>query len=146
MFIFFNPKPCGVASLAQVHEAFLRESNEKVAVKIQHPKVKSRATVDVATMEIFVKVATVLFPDLKLMWLVREIQRNLPKELDFRHEAHNADRVRRMFSHLTYLKVPKIFYDYCSDKVLTMEFCEGAQINDYQHFKKEGMDVNDVSF
>uniref|UniRef100_A0AC35GMF8 Protein kinase domain-containing protein n=1 Tax=Panagrolaimus sp. PS1159 TaxID=55785 RepID=A0AC35GMF8_9BILA len=144
VFSSFNTQPCGVASLAQVHEATLKSTNEKVAVKIQHPKVKSRSTVDIATMEIFIKIADKLFPDFKLMWLVNETKRNLPKELDFRHEAHNADRVRRLFSHLTYLKVPRIYYDFCGDKVLTMEFCEGAQINDYEHFKREGMDVMDI--
>lgn len=39
------------------------------------------------------------------MWLVEETRKNLPKELDFMHEARNADRVRRMFSHLSFLKV-----------------------------------------
>lgn len=52
VFLEFNPKPHGVASLAQVHEARLRENGEKVAVKIQHPKVKSRSVVDIATMEV----------------------------------------------------------------------------------------------
>uniref|UniRef100_A0A914PE85 ABC1 atypical kinase-like domain-containing protein n=1 Tax=Panagrolaimus davidi TaxID=227884 RepID=A0A914PE85_9BILA len=67
VFSSFNTQPCGVASLAQVHEATLKSTNEKVAVKIQHPKVKSRSTVDIATMEIFVKIADKLFPDFKLM-------------------------------------------------------------------------------
>lgn len=52
VFLDFNSKPHGVASLAQVHEARLRENGDKVAVKIQHPKVKSRSVVDIATMEV----------------------------------------------------------------------------------------------
>lgn len=144
VFSYFNPIPVGVASLAQVHEARVASNNEKVAVKIQHPKVKSRSLVDVATMEFFVLVASKVFPDVKLMWLIHEIKRNLPKELDFLHEAHNADTVRRMFSHLNYLKVPTIHYELSSDKVLTMEFCEGAQINDIEYFRREKIDPYDV--
>ncbi|KAE9556728.1 hypothetical protein FO519_000134 [Halicephalobus sp. NKZ332] len=144
VFSDFNPVPVGVASLAQVHEARILSSGNKVAVKIQHPKVKSRSLVDVATMEFFVRTATKIFPNFKLMWLVHEIKRNLPMELDFLHEGHNADQVRRMFSHLTYLKIPAIYYDYSSDKVLTMEFCEGAQINDIDYFRKEKIDPYDV--
>uniref|UniRef100_A0AC34RRZ2 ABC1 atypical kinase-like domain-containing protein n=1 Tax=Panagrolaimus sp. JU765 TaxID=591449 RepID=A0AC34RRZ2_9BILA len=144
VFSSFNPKPVGVASLAQVHEAYLSETNERVAVKIQHPKVKARSLVDIKTMEFFVKIATTIFPDVKLMWLIEEVQRNLPKELDFLHEAHNADRVRRMFSHLKFLKIPTIYYNLSSDKVLTMEFCDGNQINDLDYYKKENIDPYDV--
>lgn len=39
------------------------------------------------------------------MWLVDETKRNLPKELDFLQEAENSERVRKMFSHLKFLKV-----------------------------------------
>lgn len=51
MFSTFNEKPCGAASLAQVHEATLK-TGERVAVKIQHPKVQSRSFIDIATMEV----------------------------------------------------------------------------------------------
>lgn len=39
------------------------------------------------------------------MWLVEEMKKNLPTELDFINEGQNTDRVRRMFSHLKFLKV-----------------------------------------
>ncbi|KAH7703547.1 atypical/ABC1/ABC1-B protein kinase, partial [Aphelenchoides avenae] len=144
VFLDFNPKPHGVASLAQVHEARLRENGEKVAVKIQHPKVKSRSVVDIATMELFFRIADAVFPDFKLMWLVEETRKNLPKELDFMHEARNADRVRRMFSHLSFLNVPKVYYDYTSELVLTMEFCEGGQINDLAYFERNKLDKHSI--
>uniref|UniRef100_A0A7E4UUU0 ABC1 domain-containing protein n=1 Tax=Panagrellus redivivus TaxID=6233 RepID=A0A7E4UUU0_PANRE len=144
IFSSFDPQPVGVASLAQVHPAVLRSTGEKVAVKIQHPRVKARSIVDIATMEFFVRIAAAVFPDFKLMWLVDEVKRNLPIELDFIHEASNADRVRRMFDHLPYLKVPAIHSEYCSDRVLTMEFLEGAQVNDLEYYHKNKIDPVDV--
>ena len=33
------------------------------------------------------------------------MKKNLPLELDFIHEAHNCERVSRMFSHFSFLKV-----------------------------------------
>ncbi|KAL3083701.1 hypothetical protein niasHT_038855 [Heterodera trifolii] len=72
----------------------------------------------------FVNVASFVFPELKLKWLVRETKLNLPQELDFLREAANADKVRRMFSHMRFVKIPKIHYNYSSDTILTMEFCE----------------------
>ncbi|KAF7623467.1 ABC1 domain-containing protein [Meloidogyne graminicola] len=131
----FDPMPCGAASLAQVHKARLKSTGEYVAVKIQHPHVRSRSVVDMVTMELFVRIAAFVFPNLRLNWLVNEMKRNLPIELDFVYEASNADRVRQMFSHLSFLKIPKIYYEYSNDLVLTMEFCEGGKINDLEYFK-----------
>ncbi|KAL3117694.1 hypothetical protein niasHT_010252 [Heterodera trifolii] len=45
----------------------------------------------------FSNVASFVFPELKLKWLVRETKLNLPQELDFLREAANADKVRRIF-------------------------------------------------
>uniref|UniRef100_A0A914CYP8 ABC1 atypical kinase-like domain-containing protein n=1 Tax=Acrobeloides nanus TaxID=290746 RepID=A0A914CYP8_9BILA len=52
VFVDFNTQPYGVASLAQVYSARLKSSGEKVAVKIQHPFVKSRTVIDLATIEV----------------------------------------------------------------------------------------------
>lgn len=144
MFSEFNPVPCGAASLAQVHEARLASNGQRVAVKIQHPHVKARSHVDIATMELLVRVASWLFPDLHLMWLVDETKRNLPKELDFFQEALNADRMRSMFTHMPYIVVPKIHYALTTDMVLTMDFEQGAQINDVEAFEREKLDRHGI--
>uniref|UniRef100_A0A0N5CH68 Protein kinase domain-containing protein n=1 Tax=Strongyloides papillosus TaxID=174720 RepID=A0A0N5CH68_STREA len=144
VFSSFDREPIGSASLGQVHIATLKDTNEKVAVKVQHPKVLLRSNIDLKTMEFFAVAAKNLFPDFNLMWLVEETKQNLPKELDFLHEAKNADAVRRMFSHLTFLKVPEIKYNYCTKQILTMEFCEGKQINDIEYLKRENINVHDI--
>ncbi|CEF69676.1 Serine/threonine-/dual specificity protein kinase, catalytic domain and UbiB domain and Protein kinase-like domain-containing protein [Strongyloides ratti] len=144
IFSSFECEPVGSASLGQVHIGVLKETSEKVAVKVQHPKVLLRSSVDLKTMELFATIAGKLFPEFNLMWLVDETKRNLPKELDFLHEAKNADTVRRMFSHLTYLKIPEIKYDYSTSQILTMEYCEGKQINDVEYLKRENINVHDL--
>lgn len=118
LFTNFSDKPVGAASLAQVHVANLKETGEKVAVKVQHRRVYENSKTDMKTMEVWyispyfkdlfkflVNVADLLFPEFKLMWLVEEVKKNLPNELDFLHEARNADRAREHFSHLSFLKV-----------------------------------------
>ncbi|KAK0410669.1 hypothetical protein QR680_005264 [Steinernema hermaphroditum] len=144
LFEFLDERPKGAASLAQVYEAKLIDTGERVAVKVQHPKVKPHSLIDIATMEFFVNIVDRLFPDFRLMWLVDEVKRNLPKELDFLNEADNADRVRRMFAHLPYLKIPKIYRKYCSDRVLTMEFCDGFQIDDIRAIEEHNFDKHDI--
>ena len=52
LFSSFEDEPVASASLAQVHRAVRRSDGKLVAVKVQHPNVKSHATVDMATMEV----------------------------------------------------------------------------------------------
>lgn len=51
VFSSIDDTPLGTASLAQVHRATLKDG-ATVAVKIQHPRVKAHAFVDMATMEV----------------------------------------------------------------------------------------------
>lgn len=51
LFISFEEKPQGAASLAQVHKAVMHDGRI-VAVKVQHPKVQSQSTKDIMVMEV----------------------------------------------------------------------------------------------
>ncbi|VDM99795.1 unnamed protein product [Thelazia callipaeda] len=144
LFTEFNEHPKGAASLAQVYRAVLRENNKEVAVKVQHIHVRPRSWTDITTIESLAKFASWLFPDFHFMWLVDEMKRNLPKELDFRVEAANAKKLRSMFSHLKYLKIPIIYENYTTERVLTMEYCDGAQINDINYFIENNINRYDV--
>ena len=46
-----------------------------------------------------------LFPKVNFKWLAEEIRKNLPKELDFQHEARNMDKASSLLKHLSFLKV-----------------------------------------
>lgn len=53
--------------------------------------------VDLKTMEVLVAIVAWIFPEFKFHWLVEETKRNIPKELDFRVEGRNAEKVARLF-------------------------------------------------
>lgn len=144
IFKTFEPEPIGAASLAQVHLATLNDDT-KVAVKVQHRRVQAHARVDMATMELLVHIVDWLFPDFTLMWLAEETKRNLPLELDFIHEGQNAERVRRMFSALPWLKVPAIYWNFSTTRVLTMEYFEGGQVDDDSYIKTHKISAPEVS-
>lgn len=44
------------------------------------------------------------------MWLVDEVKKNLPNELDFLMEARNGDKLAEMFKHLKFLKVSRLIF------------------------------------
>lgn len=144
LFVEFEPRPLGAASLAQVHRARLKDGRE-VAVKVQHPSVKAHSKVDMKGMEALVQAVSLVFPEFDFSWLVEEMKKNLPKELNFTMEAHNAERVAAQFSHLPWLKIPKIEWPLTTERVLTMEFCEGGQVNDRAYMVAHGIDTHDVS-
>ncbi|GIY17131.1 aarF domain-containing protein kinase 1 [Caerostris darwini] len=144
IFKTFEAEPIGAASLAQVHLATLQDDTQ-VAVKVQHRNVQAHARVDMATMELLVNIVAWLFPEFTFMWLAEETKRNLPLELDFIHEGQNAERVGKMFSSLPWLKVPKIFWDFSTKRVLTMEYCEGGQVDDNQYIKEHKISAPEIS-
>lgn len=55
--------------------------------------------------KVLVRVVHWLFPDFAFMWLVEEAKKNMPLELDFLNEGHNAEKVAKMLAHLSFLKV-----------------------------------------
>ena len=141
----FDEEPLGTASLAQVHKAKLKESGEEVAVKVQHRYVKKHSFVDINTMDFLVRVVNYVFPQFEFMWLAEEMRKNLPLELDFRQEGHNAEKVTNMLANLTWLKVPKIHWPLSTDRVLVMEYCEGGHINDKDYIVRNGIDAATIS-
>ena len=145
LFAEFSKEPIGTASLAQVHKAVLRETGETVAVKVQHRLVKKHSFVDMATMDILVRGVAKIFPDFSFLWLADEMKRNLPLELDFVNEGRNAERVQRMFKHLSWLRIPDIKWEYSSPRVLTMNFLEGGEITNQEYVLKNKLDPRVIS-
>lgn len=144
MFESFDPEPLGTASLAQVHRATLKNGQE-VAVKVQHPYVMGNSKVDMKTMEYLCKIMSIVFPDFKMQWLVDESKKNLPIELDFLNEGRNAEKVAGMFKDYKWLKVPSIFWDISSKRVLVMEYLTGGQVNDLDYIHSNKIDTHDIA-
>lgn len=136
--------PLGTASLAQVHKATLKDGRQ-VAVKVQHRAVKTNSYVDLKTMAVLVKITSWVFPDFKFDWLVAESKKNIPRELDFTREGENAEKVQKLFSNYSWLHVPKIYWDLSSNRVLTMEFIEGGQVNDLKYYKDNKLNPFEVT-
>lgn len=125
IFSSFDLTPIGVASLAQVHKATLKQTGQEVAVKIQHPALNEFSEIDMVTISQLASFIAWAFPDFEFFWLSEEIQDNLPKELDFRFEARNSartavnfDRARSQGDPST-VKVPGVIW--AQKRVLVME-------------------------
>ncbi|KAG9160200.1 hypothetical protein Leryth_021075 [Lithospermum erythrorhizon] len=145
----FDPVPIASASLAQVHVAQTKDG-QKVAVKVQHTHMTDTAEADYATVELIVNSVHRFFPSFDYRWLVDEVRESLPKELDFLVEAKNSmkcmDNFRRLSPHIAdYVYAPKVNWALSSSKLITMEFMDGAQINDLKTIQRLGINPRDVS-
>ena len=84
------------------------------------------------------------FPDFEFTWLGEEMRENLPKEMDFVHEARNAQRADNDFKDMrTSLYIPEVIA--ATKRVLIMEFIEGARVDDLAYLAKHNIDRNKVS-
>ncbi|GAV85603.1 ABC1 domain-containing protein [Cephalotus follicularis] len=145
----FNPVPIASASLAQVHVA-LTHDDQKVAVKVQHTHMTDTAAADHATVEFIVTTLHRFFPSFDYRWLVDEMRESIPKELDFLVEAKNSEKCLDNFQKLSphiagYVYAPTVHWNLSTSKLLTMEFIDGAQVDDVKTIRKLGIQPNEVA-
>jgi predicted unusual protein kinase regulating ubiquinone biosynthesis (AarF/ABC1/UbiB family) len=145
VFASFTPQPIAAASLAQVHEARLHDGR-RVAVKVQYPDIASLVDLDVRNIAFFVEWLAKLEPRYDFRFIVKELQRYIPLELDFVHEGKNAELVRRNFAARgSTVVVPQIYWEYTTARLLVMEFMEGLKVTDVQALRQAGIDPRAVA-
>lgn len=145
LFEEFDLEPIGAASFAQVHKAKLKSNGQVVAVKVQHPQVQQHSQVDMTTMDILVHSIAKIFPNFSFLWLAESTKKNIPLELDFRHEGRNADKTRRLLEHFDWLRIPKIHWELSSSRILLMDYETGGMINDTKYIESQGIDKQQLT-
>ncbi|KAI3389979.1 hypothetical protein SNEBB_009185 [Seison nebaliae] len=143
LFQEWNDKPIAAASLAQVYEATTFK-DEKVAVKVQYFDLLERFPSDMKTVELLLKFIEYVHPKFGFSWVVNIIRRKLELEMDFLNEGNNCERCGRELGHLHYLRVPKIYWNYSTKRILTMEYIDGIKIDDVHMLKKEDFSLKDI--
>lgn len=143
----FETRPVASASIAQVHKARLH-SGEQVAVKVLRPNLLPVIEQDLALLRFGAGWVERLFADgkrLKPREVVAEFDKYLHDELDLMREAANASQLGRNFQNSSMLIVPKVFYDYCSRDVLTIEWMDGTPVADIAAIKAKGIDLKQLA-
>lgn len=144
-FSYFDKTPIGVASLAQVHKATLKEDGREVAVKLQHPELSKFVPLDVALTKFCFDMMYKVFPEYPLTWLGEEMQESIFVELNFTYEAVNAKKTTEYFKDylkLTALRIPDVYI--ALPRILIMEFIGGARLDDLAYLDQHKISRADV--
>jgi predicted unusual protein kinase regulating ubiquinone biosynthesis (AarF/ABC1/UbiB family) len=146
VFSEITPNPIAAASLGQVYRAKLR-TGEEVAVKVQRPNLKPVMLLDLFLMRWFAKRFGGLLPlnlghDLAL--IVDEFGTKLFEETDYENEGRNAERFAANFVGDDSVKVPKIYWDYSSNRVLVLEWIHGVKLTDTAAVRSRGLDQDAI--
>jgi ubiquinone biosynthesis protein len=137
LFKKFEPVPIAAASIGQVHKAILKDG-KKVAVKIQRPKIAVQMEEDIHILYYFAHKFNRVLSEHAIdpLFIIQEFEHYTKQELNYTHEARNAERFYENFKNDNNIITPKVYTDYTTDKILVLEFIEGIKLKDIGHFPK----------
>lgn len=142
IFQTIDPVPRAAASIAQVHNATLPDGT-RVVVKVRRPGIETVVEQDLAILgqiSRFLLQNTEFGKTFDLEGIVDEFAYSIRNELDLTREGQNAERIAANFGNDPTIHVPKIFWDYSSRGVLTMEEVVGIKIDDLDALDAMGID------
>jgi ubiquinone biosynthesis protein len=131
-FLSFDEQPIAAASIGQVHRATLPNEAE-VVVKVQRPSAPRQIESDLRLMASAARVVRERVRQLDFVdagELVDEFGRSIRLELDYQQEARNAETFRRNFGGDERIAVPRVWWRYTTNRLLTLDRLEGTHVRD----------------
>ncbi|MDD4102009.1 MAG: AarF/UbiB family protein [Kiritimatiellae bacterium] len=148
IFADFSEQPLGAASLSQVHAARLSATGEAVVVKIQRPGIQAMVDTDIDILSRFIPLLERHVEELRhlnLRSIVEEFYKTIRMEMDFKREMHNTLKFRKIFDGDPNVKIPLVYKDLCTEKVLVLEKLEGVKIDRLDELLRLGYDRDTLS-
>ncbi|RXZ46077.1 AarF/ABC1/UbiB kinase family protein [Agromyces binzhouensis] len=147
MFASFEDQPLASASIGQAHAAVLDDGTE-VVVKVRRPGAVAQVQQDLEIMRNLADRASrtwSLARDHDARGLAEEFAQTLLAELDYLQEGRNAERFAEDFEFETDVAIPRVFWDYTTSRVLTLERMTGLNVGDAAALDAAGVDRKRVA-
>ena len=126
-FASFDYRPAAAASLGQVHRA-TSLSGRSLACKLQYPDMRSAVEADLAQLDMLFALHRRMDPAIDTREIAKEISERVREELDYRREARHAALYRSILAPTPEIRVPDIFPELSTGRLLTMDWLEGEPL------------------
>lgn len=130
-FAAFDLSPAAAASLGQVHRAVALDGTA-LACKLQYPDMQSAVEADLRQLDIVFALHRRLNPVIDTREMAKEIGERVREELDYRREAKHAALYRDILANVAEVRVPRVWPDLSTGRLLTMEWLEGGKLLDFK--------------
>jgi ubiquinone biosynthesis protein len=77
--------------------------------------------------------------------IVSEFSRAIRRELDFTLESSNLGRFRQNFEGSSSVVIPRVFWNQCTSRVLTLERLEGIPVDEIEEIKSKGYSPREIA-
>jgi predicted unusual protein kinase regulating ubiquinone biosynthesis (AarF/ABC1/UbiB family)/nucleotide-binding universal stress UspA family protein len=132
VFASIDSEPLAAGTIGQVHRATL-DNGAHVVIKVQRPRAEEEILRDLGLFELFAEKALKreqLRAMVDIPALVEHLSDSLRRELDFREEAANLERMREALVPYERLEVPRLYPELSTSRLLVLEFVDGVPILD----------------
>lgn len=143
----FEDQPLAAASIGQVHAGVLK-NGETVAIKVQRPGVEVLIGRDLEILKDIISLAEKHWDWVKqyrVDRMVDEFTRAVMTEMDYSHEARNAEKIAAQFSDSKDIDIPAIHWEYTTSRILMMEYVEGITLSRTKELAAKGHDLKAVA-
>ena len=135
LFDEFDPEPLGAASFGQVHRVVLGRGPDKgteAVIKVQRPGLDAQIAEDARLLVVIGRLldATSILGQIQLTPVFRDFARWTRRETNFTQEAKNADRLYEETEWNHNQRIPYIYWDYTTPRLMTMEFLKGMSASE----------------
>lgn len=131
LFKDFEDIPLATASIAQVHRGTLK-NGEQIVCKVRRPGIEPVIETDIDIMMGLAYLVEKHLPGGDMydsVGFVKEFRRTIHRELDFSREGRTTERFAANFADNETVRIPKVFWDYTGQTVLTLEYIAGIKIS-----------------
>lgn len=134
IFADFREKPLAAASIGQVHRATTKQGDD-VVVKVQRPGIDVKIRSDLDILYYLARLLEATVKEFELYTptaIVKEFEKAILSELDFTEEAHNIEEFGDNFAAVAAVRVPRVYEELSTGKVLTLEFIDATKLSDIE--------------
>lgn len=143
---YIDTTPIASASIGQVYYGKLKD--KEIVIKIKRPNIDSIIKSDFAGILTFITIMKYITNNQRLIEfeiLFTEYYKILEQEIDFGKEVDNIETFQKLFKKTKWIKIPKVYRNYCGKNYITMEYVKSTKIDNLVELKKANYSLEKIS-